>query len=386
MAKRKSWFDEFRLGEASGEEDRLANNPNALGAWYPGGGSGYRYPASSGSTGGGGFWYPKGPVEIINQETGELVLTVPQESFKWADRRGPSGSPGAAGGAAPGSREWVIQQIRNAEQIGYGRDATPERINYWLSVLDREGGYSDYWYQRMLGMGAGPQDWATAGPYAYGRGYSSEGGTGGGVGEGAWVEPWTREFSAPTGPTWAQGLYEKYFGEGGRSPFEYPEFQRPEELAGAYPEYRAPSREDLTQDPSFQFRLKEGQKALERGAAARGTLLTGGTLKDLGDYSQGLASTEYANVDERRFRDWATGLDRAFRQDEAGFGRALNTWGTNYNRLRGEESDLYGRWMSEDERRYGRAFGEYELARDIFYRNQDRPFEKIYSLAQLGRY
>lgn len=46
-------------------------------------------------------------------------------------------------------------------------------------------------------------------------------------------------------------------------------------------------------DPSYQFRLAEGQKALERSAAARGTLLGGGTLKALTNYGQNAASQEY---------------------------------------------------------------------------------------------
>ena len=51
----------------------------------------------------------------------------------------------------------------------------------------------------------------------------------------------------------------------------------------------------LENTPGYQFRLGEGLKALERSAAARGTLLTGGTLKGLQRYAQDVASTEYGN-------------------------------------------------------------------------------------------
>jgi hypothetical protein len=47
--------------------------------------------------------------------------------------------------------------------------------------------------------------------------------------------------------------------------------------------------------PDYQFRLAEGQKALERSAAARGGLLSGGTLKALSDYGQNTAAGEYGN-------------------------------------------------------------------------------------------
>lgn len=51
----------------------------------------------------------------------------------------------------------------------------------------------------------------------------------------------------------------------------------------------------LETSPGYQFRLGEGLKALERSAAARGTLLTGGTLKGLERYAQDYASNEYGN-------------------------------------------------------------------------------------------
>jgi hypothetical protein len=46
-------------------------------------------------------------------------------------------------------------------------------------------------------------------------------------------------------------------------------------------------------NPAYQFRMAVGQKALERGAAAKGTILGGGAQKSLARYSQGLASQEY---------------------------------------------------------------------------------------------
>jgi hypothetical protein len=57
----------------------------------------------------------------------------------------------------------------------------------------------------------------------------------------------------------------------------------------------------LQASPGYQFRLGEGLKALERSAAARGTLLTGGTLKGLNRYAQDVASNEYGNQYARQF-------------------------------------------------------------------------------------
>lgn len=52
-------------------------------------------------------------------------------------------------------------------------------------------------------------------------------------------------------------------------------------------------------DPGYAFRLSEGQKALERSAAARGGLLSGGTGKALQRFGQELGSQEYTNAFNR---------------------------------------------------------------------------------------
>jgi len=53
------------------------------------------------------------------------------------------------------------------------------------------------------------------------------------------------------------------------------------------------------QDPGYQFRMSEGLKALDRQAAARGGLISGGALKAAERYGQGLASEEYQNAFNR---------------------------------------------------------------------------------------
>lgn len=52
-------------------------------------------------------------------------------------------------------------------------------------------------------------------------------------------------------------------------------------------------------DPGYAFRLAEGQKALERSAAARGGLLSGGTGRALQRYGQEMGSQEYTNAFNR---------------------------------------------------------------------------------------
>lgn len=50
---------------------------------------------------------------------------------------------------------------------------------------------------------------------------------------------------------------------------------------------------DFQTSPGYQFRLDEGNKAMERAASARGLRLSSGTMKDAMRYGQGLASDEY---------------------------------------------------------------------------------------------
>jgi hypothetical protein len=64
-------------------------------------------------------------------------------------------------------------------------------------------------------------------------------------------------------------------------------------------EYTPFGMQQFQQDPGYQFRMSEGMKALERGAAARGGLLSGGTLRATQRFGQDLASQEYQNAFNR---------------------------------------------------------------------------------------
>lgn len=52
-------------------------------------------------------------------------------------------------------------------------------------------------------------------------------------------------------------------------------------------------------DPGYAFRLAEGNKALDRTAAARGGLLSGGAMKAAQEYGQKMGSQEYMNAFNR---------------------------------------------------------------------------------------
>lgn len=59
------------------------------------------------------------------------------------------------------------------------------------------------------------------------------------------------------------------------------------------------SMADFTADPGYQFRLDQGQKALERSSAAKGGLMSGAALKATTDFAQGTAAQEYGSAYDR---------------------------------------------------------------------------------------
>ena len=65
---------------------------------------------------------------------------------------------------------------------------------------------------------------------------------------------------------------------------------------------------DFTADPGYGFRLSEGQKALERQAAARGGLISGSALKAATRFGQDMGSQEYMNAYTRYQTDRSTRL------------------------------------------------------------------------------
>ena len=85
------------------------------------------------------------------------------------------------------------------------------------------------------------------------------------------------------------------------------ELQAPFREAGvrALPELEAASRyktfgmDQFTADPGYGFRLAEGQKALDRQAAARGGLISGAALRGAQRYGQEMGSQEYTNAFNR---------------------------------------------------------------------------------------
>lgn len=78
--------------------------------------------------------------------------------------------------------------------------------------------------------------------------------------------------------------------------------------------------EQFQADPGYGFRLKEGLRALESSAAARGGLLSGNAMRGITRFGQGLASDEYTNAFNRYQAERAARLNPL--QSLAGFGQS----------------------------------------------------------------
>lgn len=107
-------------------------------------------------------------------------------------------------------------------------------------------------------------------------------------------------------------------------------------------------------DPSYDFRLNESMRALERGAAARGGLLSGGFGRTATRYASDYASTEYGKIYDRIANIAGLGMTGAANSgnavlstggvmanaaSQAGYGRASgyvaqgNAWANAFNEI-----------------------------------------------------
>lgn len=106
------------------------------------------------------------------------------------------------------------------------------------------------------------------------------------------------------------------------------------------------SMADYEADPGYAFRLSEGNKALERSAAARGMVMSGQMFKGAQRFGQDLASQEYQNAFNRYQTNRSNQLNPL--QSLMGAGQ------TATNQLTSEAGQL-GRSLGENELGAGNA-------------------------------
>lgn len=198
---------------------------------------------------------------------------------------------------------------------------------------------------------------------AEGREYDAQHGLFGGYFDtvtGKWVNGSPRNGPGDTGG----GDDFNFGGDGFTSPgFDGPKFNAPVYTPGEfnYREFEGfdpfvqPTREQIENEPGYAFARDEGLKAAENSAAARGTLRTGGTIKDLIGWGNRFAEQNASRV----------------------FDRSYNLWGqNNQNKLQawGANRDLaFGAFDRNESARQGAFDRNYQGAKDSFFYNEFEP-------------
>lgn len=124
------------------------------------------------------------------------------------------------------------------------------------------------------------------------------------------------------------------------------QFRTPDKPTALQTPFAAPTQADLEGSPGYMARLAAGNLANQRAAAAKGTVLSGGTIKAGNRYAQDYASNEYSNlfgqrVTERGIADSEYGAD---------VGNAANAFGTNFNVFNtGAQQSLAARQQNQGE-------------------------------------
>ncbi len=111
-------------------------------------------------------------------------------------------------------------------------------------------------------------------------------------------------------------------GGGGLALPDYPRIQIPGAPPFVAPQFSAPTMESAMNEPGYQFRLNSGRQAMERSAAARGSLRGGNTLTDLLEYGQNFGAQEYQNVYDRALSDY----DRLYKASYDEYAPNLAAW------------------------------------------------------------
>lgn len=106
------------------------------------------------------------------------------------------------------------------------------------------------------------------------------------------------------------------------------------------PEFKPFSMSDFVASPDYNFRLQEGQKALDRAGATRGNFYSGGALKEAAKFGSDLASGEYGNAYNRYNQDYAT---KAGQYTDA-YNRYNTNFGVGYNQAASDSDRLYNRY------------------------------------------
>jgi hypothetical protein len=142
---------------------------------------------------------------------------------------------------------------------------------------------------------------------------------------------------------------------------------------------------DFEADPGYEFRRSEGNRGIEQGAAARGGLLSGASLKELNRFNQDTASNEFDRA-HGRFTDYrdtklgALGGQQAF---------DYNAWDANKNTrlgaLAGERAFDYGVFGDQKNTELGSLVDRRNFDFGAWGDNRDFQFNALNNMVGIGQ-
>lgn len=164
------------------------------------------------------------------------------------------------------------------------RDAAD--FQYWVNNINQSGGLQNG-YKNQGGTGTWQDRMASAsggvGDYGSGGGGSPMGGGAGDWWTGQGVSPQEMASYGVPGSAYAS------------KPFSG-SYEPPAPPGVLASQFTLPTQAELEATPGYQARLKAAQQGLERGAAAKGSILSGGFVNAEGKAMQDYASNEYNNL------------------------------------------------------------------------------------------
>jgi len=137
--------------------------------------------------------------------------------------------------------------------------------------------------------------------------------------------------------------------------------------------FRNFTMQDYQADPGYQFRLDQGNKAINNSAAARGGLLSGATLKAIAEYNSGAASQEYGAA-QGRFAG-----NQALAQNAQN--TAYNQFGQDRNNLQGAQINAFNQFGSNRDN----ASNVYQNAYSRWNDQNNTIFNRLSSLSGMGQ-
>lgn len=123
--------------------------------------------------------------------------------------------------------------------------------------------------------------------------------------------------------------------------------------------------EELQATPGYQFQLQQGLQSVNNSAAAKGSLMSGRTMKELNNYAQGVASTGFTDAWNR----WRQAYENAFARKQARFQQGQQGYADEYAR---------------NAQRYEQGRQALQNAYNRYGQNQQNQYSRLQNAANMG--